>query len=110
MGATDADLERMGLISQEAKAREGITVLAPNETAWRLFLACQNKWHTESPGISGRVIKIGLIGTEVESRAKRFPAIRAMSEEDKDRLWADIDILENAAVACMAEMRDSEQS
>src|SRR5690606_3591293 len=59
MGATEADIARAGLTEQDEIAREGITVLAPNWPALRLFMACSHQWHTVISPV-GRLIKTGL--------------------------------------------------
>lgn len=108
IGATEADIERMGLNDQEAIAREGIIIYEPNIPAWSLFLACSNQWYTESPGLSGRIIKTGLRWPDIETRARYLPECRALNETETDRLWQDITTLQNAALECMAEQRDAE--
>lgn len=107
MGATEADIARAGLTEQEQIAREGITVLAPNWPVLRLFMACSQQWRT---GISpmGRLVRTGLSWPDVEIRARHLPETRHLDEEQADRLWADIETLQNAALECMQELRNEQ--
>lgn len=107
MGASQADIEKMGLNDQEEIAREGITVLAPNWPPLKLFMACSHQWETLiSP--TGRLIKTGLRWPDVECRARHLPECRALDEAATDTLWSDIATLQNAALECMQELRNEQ--
>ena len=108
MGASAADIEKLGLNDQEAIAKEGILLLEPNIPVFNLFMNCASQWNTViSP--AGRLIKTGLSWPDVEARARHMPEIRALDEAKTDRLWRDLTTLQNHALSCMAELREHEK-
>ncbi len=108
MGASAADIEKLGLNDQERIATEGILLLEPNIPVFNLFMSCAAQWDTAISPV-GRLIKTGLRWPDVETRARYMPEIRALDEANTDRLWRDITTLQNHALSCMAELREHEK-
>jgi len=105
MGASEEDIEKAGLNEQEAIAREGIHVFKANLPVLQLFMGCANQWQVVVTP-RGQLIRTGLDWQQVETRARYLPECRALDEAETDRLWKDITIMQNAALECMAELRD----
>ncbi len=71
-----------------------------------LFTLCSNKWEYVSTMMGAFPTSLRL--DQVEIRARHLPEIRALSQDETDHLWMQIDMLERHALKAMSEQLNSE--
>jgi len=87
---SDGDTRQFGFALLDGKA---FPVWPENELAIRAFLKVRTQWIRDSG------FPTGLDGAAVEPKLKRFARVRKLSQDDEDRVFEAIDLMESIIVA-----------
>lgn len=100
MGCTESDIQQW--IERQNLGQPTQEIWPINLPSVLLFFACSNAWNFILLP-NGTRLRTGLRWSDVEARARRMPKLRALADDDNDRVWADLNIMESEVLTAQSE-------